>query len=347
MSGNRERVYVIDVLRFIAAFGVLLYHVTWRGPTIDHLGAAEYPELIGATRYLNLGVRLFFMISGFVIFYSIEGKRPLQFVWSRFVRLMPTYWLCSAITFMVCSHLWRPHYTATFHDWLVNLTMLQGYFKVQHIDPPYWTLVEELHFYVLTFALMLFGVAHRRLTFAALWIALSAIDSVVKVPLAHYEMTLEHAPFFAAGVIFYDLFKDGPKRVHGPLILFAFAVGLRQFHHWVEIDGRTAGAVCSPLVITAILFLIFMTFYLVATRRWVIRERHFTVAALGGITYPLYLLHNSIGLTTLIALHGSLDRWSALALVCLGSVAFAYAIWRWFEVPVMRALHKLGGRLGL
>jgi peptidoglycan/LPS O-acetylase OafA/YrhL len=33
-----ERVYIIDLLRFIAAIGVVLYHLSYRMPTIDHMG---------------------------------------------------------------------------------------------------------------------------------------------------------------------------------------------------------------------------------------------------------------------------------------------------------------------
>jgi len=84
-------------------------------------------------------------------------------------------------------------------DWLVNLTMMQEYLKVEHVDPPYWTLTEELHFHALMFMLLLTGQSHRRLLFVTVWMLLSGVDYFIKVPLARYEMTLEHAPFFAAG----------------------------------------------------------------------------------------------------------------------------------------------------
>ncbi len=339
---KRERVYVIDLLRFVAAVGVLLYHLTYRIPEIDHLSTTHYPEVVDWARYTNLGVRLFFMISGFVIFYSVEGKTALQYVWSRMTRLYPAYWLCCTLTYFVCHYCWRPHFTGTTRDWLVNLTMLQEYFKVDHIDLPYWTLAEELRFYGVTLVLMLIGQVHRRLSFVAFWMTLCAIDYYVKIPLARYEMTLEHAPLFAAGIIYYDMFKEGIKRVHWPLLIVTFVLGLARFLRSSAIDGATMGAVCSPTVISGIWLGIYVTFFLVATRRLIIRERHFWVTALGGITYPFYLIHNNIGTTMLIALRGSVGRWTALGLVVLFCCAFGYAVWRWFETPIIRWLQSLG-----
>ena len=343
----RERVYVIDLLRFVAAFGVLLYHLTFRSPEVDQLGSPLYPEFSAWTRYLHLGVPLFFMISGFVIFYSVEGKTALQFAWSRFVRLYPAYWLCCTLTFLLCHYLWRPYFTMTVHDWLVNLTMLQEYFKVEHIDPPYWTLAEELRFYGMTFGLMLIGQVHRRLTFVAVWMTLCAIDFWVKVPLARYEMTLEYAPMFAAGIVYYDMFKDGLKRVHAPLLAATIILGLMRFLRWSARDGETMGAVCAPGVIIAIWLGIYAVFFLVVTRRLRIRQSTGWLAALGGMTYPLYLIHNHVGTTLLITFRSSLNRWTSLAAVALIVCVLAYAIWRWFETPMIRGLQRLGKRLGL
>lgn len=335
---EKERVYIIDVLRFVAAFGVLLYHLTFRSPEIGHFSSPHYPELNGWTRYLDFGVPLFFVISGFVIFYSVQGKKPLDFVWSRGVRLYPTYWLCCTVTFLFCHFVGAPYHTVTVRDWLVNLTMLQTHLGVMHVDGPYWTLIEELRFYAITFVLMLAGQVHRRLTIATVWMALCAVDYWVHLPLAHYELTLEHAPMFAAGIVFFDIFKDGLKLTHGLLLPTTFALGLTRYLRWSAMDQAKTGVEFAPMVTILLCALIYLVFFLISTRRLVMRERRAWVTALGGMTYPLYLIHNSVGILTLSALVGVVNRWCALLLVCVGLCAFAFAVWRWFETPVMKRL---------
>ncbi len=91
-----ERIVGLDGLRGIAAFGVLLYHFTTRYPDFGSFVSPPpftFPEG-------KFGVHLFFIISGFVIFRTVEcAKRPLDFVKSRFVRLYPAFWLSLLIVF--------------------------------------------------------------------------------------------------------------------------------------------------------------------------------------------------------------------------------------------------------
>lgn len=343
----QERVYILDLLRFVAAFGVLIYHITYRAPEIDHLGGTAFPEWSSWTRYLHLGVQLFFMISGFVIFWSAEGKTAGQFAWSRFVRLYPAFWVACTLTFVVCHYWWQPYFTLSVEDWLVNMTMLQQFFHVPHVDAPYWTLTEEMRFYALTFVLILLRQQRRRLTFVAVWMLLSAVDFyLLKIPLARYEMTLQFAPMFASGIVYFDIFKRGPHLGNLCLLPVCFFLGLARFLSWEESDALT-GAVCSPVVVSAIFVAMFTVFLLVAMRKLRLNRRRIWITALGGISYPLYLIHNRLGLTLTLALAPTIDRWGQLLLTVIGACFVAYAIWRWAESPMMAVLRRLGRKVGL
>ena len=81
---KRARIAELDSLRGLAAVSVLVFHLT-----------ASYAESLPEQRrgFINfnvggmLGVQLFFIISGFVIFMTVERtRRPIDFVWSRFSR---------------------------------------------------------------------------------------------------------------------------------------------------------------------------------------------------------------------------------------------------------------------
>ncbi len=343
-ASPHQRVYILDLLRFIAAFGVMLYHYTWRLPTVDHLGGPQFPELDVWTRYLHLGVQLFFIISGFVIAFSAEGKTAGQFTWSRFVRLYPAYWLCVCVTFAVCHYLWRPHFELGLREGLINLTMFQAYFKVPHVEWAYWTLAEELRFYILVGLLLALKQWHRMLAFVAVWMVLCFIDIFKHVPLAHYEMALDQAPFFAAGMVYYDAFKRGFRPVHWLLIAVTAALGCKRFLDWSYHDAIERHAVCSPVVVVCILLSMHLVFIGIASHKLVINKSYRLLAMAGGMTYPLYLIHNRVGFSTIIALEPILGRWQALVLTCLGALVLAYGIWRFWELPFAVLLKRLKAR---
>lgn len=95
------RYYGLDLLRFLAALAVVLYHYTFRAYNSDNLSPVRYEELGQLTRYGYLGVQLFFMISGYVILLSMQGKTVRQFLIARMQRLFPAFWVACTLTFLV------------------------------------------------------------------------------------------------------------------------------------------------------------------------------------------------------------------------------------------------------
>src|SRR5438874_397792 len=140
----KHRIGALDALRGLAALSVVLGHYT-----------ANYHRLYGHRSQLQFsypwagfGVTLFFMISGFVILMTAERLgRPGDFVWARFSRLYPAYWAAVVLTFTVLSVFPLPGRQPGLARGIVNLTMLQGFVGVGHVDSVYWTLQVELRFY--------------------------------------------------------------------------------------------------------------------------------------------------------------------------------------------------------
>ena len=138
------RLAQLDALRGIAALAVVLFHYTTR---YDQLfGHAQAPLVAFPQGWL--GVNLFFMISGFVIFMTLaRTARPMDFVVSRFSRLYPAYWGAIVLTFALTHAIGLPGKTVGWDVLAVNVTMVQGFFGVPHVDGVYWTLEVELLFY--------------------------------------------------------------------------------------------------------------------------------------------------------------------------------------------------------
>jgi peptidoglycan/LPS O-acetylase OafA/YrhL len=339
--GAGSRVQILDWLRFVAAVCVVFYHWCFRGE-LDHNVGVRFNELTGLTSYLHLAVRLFYMISGFVICYSAMGKTAAQFAWSRFVRIFPTYWLCVTISWILLTLFWKSGFHVSFRGYLINLTLLHQYFKVEHVDVVYWTLLTELHFYAMMFFVLMFGLERRILPLVATWVGLSSVDYFIKIPLARFEMVLEDAPFFAAGVICYLIYRDGAKLKHWLLLAVCYAIAVTRFIRYSLVDQHDLGVFLSPQLLAIYIGLIFVIMIAVSLKVFTGLNSSLS-PVFGGISYPLYLLHDRIGFMLEGRLGGVLNRWVMLLVIFVGLFSFSYAVWRWFEVPVMASLHRKFG----
>src|SRR4051794_500691 len=162
-SVPRPRLAALDALRFVAAAAVVLYHFTGRTSSV---WGPEQGERLGGigrwTGYGSLGPALFFVISGFVILMTAWGRSTAHVVASRVGRLYPAYWVAVLTTGALLLFLWPEGKHVTPHEVLVNLTMMQSAFGVDHVDGVYWTLWTELRFYLLLAVFSLLGITRSR-----------------------------------------------------------------------------------------------------------------------------------------------------------------------------------------
>ncbi|HTD39422.1 MAG TPA: acyltransferase family protein, partial [Mucilaginibacter sp.] len=83
---NKHRIELLDSFRFIAILSVMLFHFTYSWTARDPYGKF----FLHIFHYGYLGVQFFFMISGFVISYTLENTpNLLSFYKNRFSRLFP------------------------------------------------------------------------------------------------------------------------------------------------------------------------------------------------------------------------------------------------------------------
>ncbi|MCW2863405.1 MAG: acyltransferase [Actinoallomurus sp.] len=337
------RLRELDVLRFVAAAAVMLHHFTgvpapeWPGGSARRV----FPELGPITRYGFLGVELFFLISGFVILLSAWGRRPGDFIISRFLRLFPAYWV--GVILSLAAYLavgswvpFGPNTDGPLMRFLPNLTMLQEGVGSQRMEVIYWTLYVELHFYVLIALLAWRGITFGRcVAFMTGWLlfsvfALESGDGFLKVVLLW-----RYAPFFVAGMGFFLIYKYGSNLIVWLLIAMSWALGCYYDVKYNFPDFTAAPH--SLYVIPAVVTVIFGIMALVATHRlsW-LRWRGFTV--LGMLTYPLYLVHQTISRTFVPRLLPHMGRWEVLAVLIASALVIACLIHVLVERPAQRLL---------
>ncbi|MBO2450467.1 acyltransferase [Actinomadura barringtoniae] len=326
---RRDRLRELDLLRFVAALSVVLFHFTgFNGPgPWPHPSRELFPAMAHLTRYGYLGVDLFFMISGFVILMSAWGRSPGEFVVSRLVRLMPAYW----VGVLLGATLYATAKLGNGAPGLIipNLTMLQGGLGVENVDAVFWTLWVELHFYVLIAFLSVFGITYRNcLVFMTAWMFFGVFADEADSKFLKIMLVPTWSPYFIAGMALFLIYRFGPT-----LLLWGYVVvGWLLALFWGAWRTEAAFKGANENVVGVAVTLIFIVMILVATGklRW-LRWRGLTV--LGALTYPLYLTHSQIALPVLDAAYPGMNRWAALALVIGVSMLTAYAVYRLVEKP--------------
>lgn len=137
-----QAIYSIQFLRFLAAALVAVNHATWAL-------SLEFPaskELVAAAHAGASGVHLFFVISGFIMVYTVYRDdvatvNSMDFIKRRFIRIFPTYWICLAL--YLIDHWLRqePAYEAS------HVAGALALIPNSLIIGPSWTLSYELYFY--------------------------------------------------------------------------------------------------------------------------------------------------------------------------------------------------------
>lgn len=288
-----NRVNEIDLLRFIAAFIVVLFHYSFRGFAADNYSNMPYPALVPISKYGYLGVELFFLISGFVILMTASSGSLRKFVVSRMVRLYPAYWVSCTATFLALLAFGGERYSVSASQYLVNMTLLNEFIGVPSIEGVYWSLAVELKFYALIALLLLFGQINRAQTFLVTWLIATALLDAFPVERLRSVLISEFAAYFIAGATCFLVYSQGLTKVRIAILIASWVVALRDS---VQLSGleRHYHAHFDRVVVAVIISAFFAVMFLVALKRTGFLGQRDWIT-LGALTYPLYLIHQYLG----------------------------------------------------
>lgn len=287
----------LDVVRFLAAFWVMNYHYF-----------LEYNNVIHWERYGNLGVQLFFIISGFVIVQSLKGKSLKEFAIGRFIRLYPLFWILCTTTYVIT--LLVPYDNPVhFREYLFSMTMIGDQFDsfighIRLVDAAYWTLAVELIFYILIgIFVSVFSYKHLRYFFLT-WFVISIIAFATHYDKEVYAkyLLVRHASYFIFGGMLSLITMQGARNLYEKcfdwILLMASASYAIYIHPW-SIPSYEVPNPYDNHIVTILHFIFFIgTYILVYISRYITNKNivHIYVV-IGGLTYPLYLLHQTVGNT--------------------------------------------------
>ena len=301
----KEEILFLNLLRFFAALNVVGSH---KFETLLSMGylPAFLQMFSSLAQYGYLGVDLFFMISGFVIMLSSEGRTVGQFALARFMRLYPMFWVCISITTIIAVLANTQH--ISLGQYLAGLTMVPDTFGAfAYIDGVYWTLEIELRFYF--FVALLLGLRkfmkvdiQKVAVFLSFMLAIHMMFHVAKSTsvlailfgIFYTIYWTGYAQYFLAGILFYGIYQNSKRKYHYVAIFLCYLVAIVQaFSRTYESNNK---------IIVALFITTFFILFLILSLRKITNTsfsflgKHYRkiIITLGAITFPLYLLQNSV-----------------------------------------------------
>jgi peptidoglycan/LPS O-acetylase OafA/YrhL len=359
--GN-PRFPLVDSLRAIAVGGVLLTHVFIFSHIVERHAWGAFAG------NLSVGVTLFFLISGFLLyrpFFNAElngTPQPgmLKFAWRRVLRIVPAYWLAltvlaiyPGIPDVFTGDWWRYYFFLQIYD---KFTAAQGIGIA-------WSLCVEISFYLL---LPFYALATARLTRnmtierrVRFQLALLAVIGIASITLRYFDQSVVvqislagHLFWFTIGMAL-AVFSVAAQAGREPPALIS-AAAARPGWCWAA-AAVVYVVMCLPLgsaplnlyyspeqefvqhvlsgVLAACIMLpaVFGDPAQGAVRR-ILAWR--TLAWVGLVSYGIYLWHTEVALE--LVDRGATRWYELLPLVVVGTLLAAAASYYFLERPILR-----------
>lgn len=268
---NAQRLQILDLLRGLAALGVCWFHLTLVYPKdswLHHTGT-----------YGRLGVDVFFVVSGFIVPYSMSRSGYLvsdyfTFQKKRLWRLYPPYVACVIlIIFLDNLSSIAPGFAGTAPKFsttqiLANLTYTAEFFHKPWIGLVFWTLAIEFQFYISI------GIIYSVFERSSKSILVLALVLSAGLLIRERSLIFMYFGFFAVGT---SVYLVNAKKIgeFGFFFLLVFS-GIVLAINFDSTEGVVAIAVA--------LFIRYARFKVPKT-----------LLTLGAISYSLYLVHVPIG----------------------------------------------------
>jgi exopolysaccharide production protein ExoZ len=330
-----ESLLAIQILRAVAALSVCAVHFNWLA-----LALAGHQDAPLPTYPLAAGVDLFFVISGFVMVYSSEPlfgstHAPAIFLWRRLVRIVPLYWLTTAISIPVMS---------TAFD---LSSLLKSLFFIPYknpsgaLDPLYgvgWTLNFEMFFYVVFASAV--GLSRNMATLAAaatisICVFIGIFVDGLPVPLRFWADPI--AMEFVLGMGLAIAYRSGLRLPRWAGLALCLIGGLAI---WRGIPNQPpSGDRLLFCGLPAAMIFAGLTFQppLPKAFKW--------GAPLGDASYSIYLIHGLLAAAVLRCWQSGLNIFGIgriTVVLAITTILFSLVSFRWIEAPLNHLLRSFG-----
>lgn len=355
-----KQIVGLDGLRLLAACLVLAFHLLFAiwipgaNRRVPH--TALFDPLQPFVTFGWVGVEIFFVISGFVIAYSAHGVGAITFVRHRWLRLFPAAVLCATVSGVALLYLHEIPLHSVVFAWGRSVLF---YPKGGYVDGAYWTLSIEIAFYFVVFLLQMMRRERWLPRVMAVLGCTSAFYWVLDAAKAHLPSTLDrlylalhsvaswnisllpHGCYFALGVFLWLLCLDGVTVARVCVASACFVGGVLQIEQRTGLMQTVLHAPQSR--VAPVVLWVGAVAVVIVSARWnhAIQEtlgvRGIAVfRRLGLMTYPLYLLNQTLGRALVLALFPSAGYVVATAVSVAVIVALTFVVASYLEPPLRR-----------
>ena len=359
MSPSPGRIIFANQLRGVCVLCVMLVHYTvvvqaMRGDVAWVVAAPPLDTPVPAIAswanpaWLDLGkfgVGAFFLISGFVVPFSLQSAGAARFMLARALRIYPTFWLAllaqgSAIA--ASSSYWGITAPYGLRDYAINGLLVGTLLDRQTVDWVSWTLSVEVKFY-LAMALLRPLVLRRRawplLALAAGGTALNALHGAGWAPLPpHLVSEATYLGFILIGTLFHYHYRGALSSAR---LALAGAAMLGLFYASYRLGPTRSDVSLHPLSF-AFALAAFALAYALRARFRANRALDF----LAAISYPLYLVHAASGFAAIsfLMMAWRMPYAPAAAISAAAAIGVAWLLHVVVELPTMRLGQRLAAR---
>jgi peptidoglycan/LPS O-acetylase OafA/YrhL len=334
MSTNTKSTHLptVDILRGIAAMMVCVFHFSTNSSYYgNYLPDTNWLKLSG--KYGWLGVEVFFVISGFVIPYSLHnGNYELKKVWGfikkRWVRIEPPYIITIFLILLNWKFngwLWSYHVDINWLQVISHFFYLPQFLGYAWINEIFWTLAIEFQFY-LFIAIAFVGFNHKNG-----WVKVLTATLFLAPYLLYTDnrFLTSYASLFLLGISAFWYRTNQINRIIYGLVAVLFAV---VAHFQFPLNN-----ISIPLVTLA-------TSLIIAFANW----QSIIGSIAGKFSYSLYLTHGLVGgnflFFTMYVSWVKENEWIRMVLVLCAlalSMMFAWIFYKLVEQPSQNLSKKI------
>ncbi|MGZ3864936.1 MAG: acyltransferase family protein [Bacteroidia bacterium] len=323
---DKKHILSLNFLRGIAALSVCCFHILSEG--FD-----GYPELKALFSKGYLGLDLFFVISGFIIPYSMYQNgysidRFYQFIIKRSIRIEPPYIISflliigMRILYTYIHNYNNPsdHWVYT-HDWMrfwLHFGYLNQYFGYEPYAAVYWTLAIEFQFYILMGVLFPLLLSNKKLVPLFVFLIFGGLSWFLD--LKYNWFIFQYGFLFCTGILIflYTINRISAARL---VLLGGIVICLMYYKNGLEVS-------VTALFATACIIFI--------DKEW--RISNF----MGKISYSFYLIHGDAAGWFILLLGSSVtDNTLLRILAVIFAIVFAAVFYYLFERPALQFSKKI------
>jgi peptidoglycan/LPS O-acetylase OafA/YrhL len=301
--------------------------------------------------WAEIGVALFFIISGFVIPISLQKYESFQFLVARFFRIVPTYIIGFSIT--ICAlglgaWYYGTHFSYSLWTVITNYALISDFVATASIDAVAWTLMTELKFYLLCAIIITWikdsDYSKILLLCIALFISMKVLlDGLLWIPFSSvFLFNIPILTFMFIGSMLYFFYSGKINRIEMIVSIFtlSFLFIVEAFEGPTFTNGFFNGPMgyIIPYFEALGIFIICMIFSkhgsTIIPQNFITMKTESLLSFFADISYPLYIVH---GVTNYVFMRILLDMGFSplivIGIALIDSVLIAFLLHVFIEVP--------------